>query len=427
MSFYRHSFAGLCLRACLLPVLMAICNATFADDQGITNRFSGFATIGIATNDNPDIIFRRDVTQTVGSHDGDVEWRNDSILGLQWQTQWSYQLETTAQLVIKDRLQNNLEESIEWAFVRYRPLDGLDIRLGRLGTDIFMLSDYRQVGYALPWVRPPHETYGLLSFYHFDGADISKRFNIGDSTLNVKAFYGRSDQEYPVDTGTNNNYRLIFEGGGVGFNWELDEWKLRYSYADVEVKNDNANILSNALNAVSPIWPEASELAERFLTRSKHFKYNQFGAAYDNNVWFVQAEATRLNSEAIVISSTHHFYLSLGRRINAFTFYVTQGYVRTVNPPITIDGPSGYPPEIGQQLATLAYATASALNGARSSERSVSIGTRWDFTSKMDLKLQLEQFKVDKFGDALWIQADRNNIPQARTAHVVNLSLDVLF
>ena len=330
-------------------------------------------------------------------------------------------------MVVKDRLNNSLEDSIEWAFVRYRPLDGLDVRLGRLGTDIFMLSDYRQVGYALPWIRPPHDTYGLLSFYHFDGADISKRFNIGDSTLNVKAFYGRSDQEYPVDTGTNNNYRLIFEGGGIGFNWELNEWKLRYSYANVEVKNNNANLLSDALNAVSPLWPEATMLAEKFYTRSKNFKYNQLGVAYDNNVWFLQAEATRLNSDAVVISSTHHFYLSLGRRIDAFTFYVTRGYVHSVNPPISISAPGGYPPDISQQLNLLAYSAEYALNGARSSQHSLSVGTRWDFTSKMDLKLQVDEFKVDKFGDALWIHARTNTIPQAQKAHVVSVSLDVLF
>ncbi len=420
MSFYRQLFVG-------LPLLILICNAAFAADEAITNRFSGFASLGLVTNDNPDIIFRRDVTQTQGSHDGDIEWRNDSILGLQWQTQWSYQLETTAQFVVKDRLNNSLEESIEWAFVRYRPLDGLDIRLGRLGTDIFMLSDYRQVGYALPWVRPPHDTYGLLSFYHFDGADISKRFNIGDSNLNVKVFYGRSDQEYPVDTGTNNNYHLIFEGGGIGANWELNEWKLRYSYANVEVKNNNANLLIDALTSVSPFWPEASALAENFYTQSKNFKYNQLGVAYDNNTWFMQAEATRLSSDAVVISSTRHFYLSLGRRVDAFTFYVISGYVHAVNPPVSVSAPSGYPPEVSQQLNALAYASEYALNGARSSQHSLSFGTRWDFTSKMDLKLQIDQFTVDKYGDAIWIHARANTIPQAQKANVVSVSLDVLF
>lgn len=224
----------------LLLLLMAS-NAAVAAESAITNRFSGFATIGLVTNDNPDLAFRRDVIQADGSYDGKIDWRTDSILGLQWQTQWSYQIETTAQFVLKERLDNSLGNALEWGFIRYRPLDGLDVRLGRVGTDIFMLSDYRQVGYALPWVRAPHDTYGLLSFYHFDGLDINKRFDINEGTLNIKAFYGRSDQKYPLDRDEMADYRLIFKGAGTSINWEQNAWKLRYSYASVDVENDNAN------------------------------------------------------------------------------------------------------------------------------------------------------------------------------------------
>ncbi|RYZ98992.1 MAG: hypothetical protein EOO68_13040, partial [Moraxellaceae bacterium] len=345
---------------------MASCPA-MAD---ITNRFSGFASIGVVSNDNPDLVFRRDVTQFEGSYDRDIDWRSDSLLGLQWQTQWSYQLETTAQIVLRDRLENDLNNSLEWVFVRYRPLDGLDIRVGRMGTDIFMLSDYRQVGYALPWVRPPHDTYGLLSFYHFDGIDINKRFDINDGTLNIKAFYGRSDQKYPLDRQKTLNYRLIFEGAGTSINWERDEWKLRYSYANVEVQNNNPNPLVDALLAVSPYWPDAADLSQRFYTQSKHFKYHQLGMGYDNNIWWLQAEATQLNSDAIVISSTRHFYLSLGRRIDAFTFYAIKGFVHTRNDSAQVTAPYGFPSPLDQQLATLAAATELALNGSRCSQNS---------------------------------------------------------
>lgn len=420
MNFYRKSLAG------LLLLLLACMNA-LADEQPVSTRFSGFASIGLVSNDNPDLIFRRDVTQTDGSSDGNIAWRNDSILGLQWQTQWSYQLETTAQFVLKDRLNNNVEESLEWAFVRYRPLEGLDLRAGRLGTDIFVLSDYRQVGYALPWIRPPMETYGLLSFYHFDGVDISKRFDIKGSKLNIKAFYGRSDQEYPVDTGTDSNYRLIFEGAGGSINWELNEWKLRYSYANVEVQNNNINLLSDALLAVSPLWPDAITLAKRFDTQFKHFKYHQLGVAYDNNLWFLQAEVTHLDSNAPVISDTRHFYLSAGRRLDTFTFYAITGYVHAVKAPTRITAPAGYPPDISQQLNSLAYATEQALNGARSNQHSLCLGTRWDFTSKMALKLQAEQFHVSKDGDALWIHAHANSLSRQQTANVISLSMDMLF
>jgi hypothetical protein len=420
MGSYHQSLVGsLCL-------LLLACQSAFADEQAISHRFSGFASLGLVSNDNPDLIFRREIIQGEGSRDGTIEWRNDSLLGLQWQTQWSYQFETTAQLILKDRFNNNLANSIEWAFMRYRPLDGFDIRVGRLGTDIFMLSDYRQVGYALPWVRPPHDTYGLLSFHHFDGIDFNKRFDIQDSTLNIKTFYGRSDQEYPTST-NGGRYRLAFEGGGSSINWELNEWKLRYSYADVEVQNNNASLLISALNAVSPLWPEAPEIGGRFNTKGKHFKYHQLGMTYDNNTWWLQAEATNLNSKAAVIYSTRHFYLSIGRRIDAFTLYATRGSVHSLQDPTQITAPTGYPANISQQLFGLAAVAEKTLNSSRSSQDSFGIGIRWDFTSKMAFKLQADKFNVDKYGDALWIKPDSNYLSQQQTANVISFSLDVLF
>ena len=410
-----------------LLLLFLASNSALASDDTITNRFSGFASIGLVTNDNPNLAFRRDVIQANGSYDGNVDWRTDSILGLQWQTQWSYQLETTAQFVLKDRLDNNLNNSLEWGFVRYRPLDGLDIRVGRMGTDIFMLSDYRQVGYALPWVRAPHDTYGLLSFYHFDGIDLNKRFDIQDGTLNIKAFYGRSDQKYPIARGEASSYRLVFEGGGTSINWERDEWKLRYSYAKVELQNNNANPLIDALLAVSSYWPEAAKLSQGLYTRSKHFKYHQLGMTYDNNSWWVQTEATQLNSNAAVISDTHHFYLSAGRRLDAFTLYAIKGYVHTLKDPAQVNAPTFYPPPLSQQLASLADATEQVLNSSRFNQSSITLGVRWDFTSKMAFKFQAEQFKVDQYGSALWLKVEPTLPPANQTAHVLSLSLDMLF
>ncbi len=419
-SYHRSLVGSLCL-------LLLACPSAFADEQAISHRFSGFASLGLVSNNNPDLIFRREITQGEGSRDGSIEWRNDSLLGLQWQTQWSYQFETTVQLILKDRVKNNLKESIEWAFVRYRPLDGFDIRVGRLGTDIFMLSDYRQVGYALPWIRPPHDTYGLLSFYHFDGIDFNKRFDINDSTLNIKTFYGKSDHEYPITTSADDNYRLIFEGGGTSINWELNEWKLRYSYANVKVKNNNASLLIDALVSVGSLWPEAPEIGERFNTKGKHFKYHQLGMIYDNNSWWVQSEITHLNSEAPVIYSTRHFYVSVGRRIDAFTLYATRGYVHAIKDPVQISAPAGYPPPISQQLNGLAAVTEQTLNNARSSQDSFGVGVRWDFTSKMALKFQADKFNIDQYGDALWIKSSTNLTPKKQTANVFSLSLDVLF
>lgn len=58
-------------------------------------------------------------------------------------------------MVGRDRLDNTFENSVEWAFLKGRLFPKLIVRAGRLGVDVFMLSEYRNIGFAYPWVRPP--------------------------------------------------------------------------------------------------------------------------------------------------------------------------------------------------------------------------------------------------------------------------------
>jgi hypothetical protein len=414
-------------RSSAMGITLALCVANASADSGITNHFSGFATIGLTSNSNDELIFRRDVTQKDGSRDGNLDWKSDSLLGLQWQTQWSYQLETTAQLVIKDRVENDLGNSLEWAFLRYRPLESLDLRIGRMGSDIFMLSDYRQVSYALPWVRPPHDTYGLFSFHHFDGVDVLKRISFGESNLNIKGFYGRLNQKYPLERYADSVYRLAFEGGGGSVSWERNEWKARYSYADVKVDNNNVKPLSDALASVAPLWPEADALSQSLITRAKSLRFHQLGLIYDNNTWWTQAELSHLISEADVISGTRHFYISAGRRIDAFTLYAVKGFLHSSSEIRHLSPPAGYPEPINQQLQALASVTENTFNGGRSDQESATLGVRWDFASRKAVKLQIEHFDIDKYGSALWLKTHQQAAPKDETANVISLSMDVLF
>lgn len=398
---------------------------TWAD--GIAYQFSGFASLGLVSNDNSNLRFRRDVSQQVGSTDGDIEWRTDSLLGLQAHARWSDQFDTTAQVVIKDRLDNTLMNSLEWGFLGYHPIDGLDVRVGRMGSDIFMLSEYSQVDYAFQWVRPPHEFYGLLALHHFDGIDLNKRVDLGASTLNIKTFYGNSDDEYPTGANGKQKFKVDFNVGGVSTVLDWENWKFRYTFAKVDIKNNGAAALGDALNSVSPYWPDAAVLARDFYTQGKNFKYNEFGVSYDNNVWWGQAEATKLDSNAVVIPSTKHFYISIGRRFGEFSVYGIRGYVHALSDTYTISSPPNYPSPLAEQLAGLAYATEYSLNGGRANESSFGVGVRWDFTTKMALKFQAEKFKIEKNGANIWLKTKEGYLPEDQTANVLSLTMDVLF
>ena len=156
--------------------------------------FKAFGTLAAIGTDNDNIGFRRDYTQDYGANS---HWGlgTDSRLGLQLDADFSREFHAAVQWVARNHAGNFIEQNLEWAFLRWRPRDDLDLRLGRLGFDAFLLSDYRNVGYAYPWMRPPSDFYGPLFTYHFDGADLARRFSLGEGYLTLKAYAGHSNDD----------------------------------------------------------------------------------------------------------------------------------------------------------------------------------------------------------------------------------------
>ena len=415
-------------RCLVLPFVLLVTSLAPLSRAEIQHHFSGFATLGLAFNNSPTLVFRRDVTQRDGALKDNASWKTDSLLGLQWQGRWSPQWETTIQLVAKDRVDNSLEYSIEWAFIGYRPMEGLNLRLGRLGADVFMLSEYRQVGYAFPWVRPPHDMYGIASLYSFDGLDLTKRLTFGDAMLDLKGFYGNSSEKYPTGYNTNESTAFNFDLYGGSAKLEWGDWKLRYTFIEVEVNSDGSGPLRQALQQASPLWPDARVWIPLLETRGRRFDYRQIALSYDNNDWWFHSEFLDLDSDVPLVSSGTHAYASLGKRIGAFNLYVLAGYADPDTSAVNIQMPSGIPEPYAGQIAQLQTATERMLNGVRIQQQSIGIGVRWDLAAKTALKLQAERFDIDEEGSNLWFRT-HPAVPLAEDQKptVISLALDVLF
>ena len=58
------------------------------------------------------------------------------------------------------------------AFLKYQATGDLNVRLGRIPAPLFMVSEYRKVGYVNPWIRQPNEVYFQVPFNSLDGGDV---------------------------------------------------------------------------------------------------------------------------------------------------------------------------------------------------------------------------------------------------------------
>lgn len=396
--------------------------AAFAEESKSMLSLKGFGTFGASGTDNDSLKFRRDIKQGRGVGSG---WGidTDSRLGLQVDADFNNAWHATVQWVARNYTGDFVEQNLDWAFLRWRPLDDLDIRVGRMGFDVFMLSEYRDVGYAYPWVRPPHEFYAGLPVYHFDGMDIAKKFAVGEGQLTVKVFGGYSFNQFPIGLSfqSDQSYNLA----GAKLAYEQGNWNARigYTYAVNNLELSSLQPLMAALNdpALSAVWPDAPMLAGKMSSKDKAVHFSSIGLAYDDGQWLAQAEGSYVYSELSVYTSVASGYLSVGRRVGKVTLYSLLGISETLNSRVDVSAPLAPVPA----LQTLRNATDLALNTNGIDEKSVSLGLRWDVTENVDLKAQWSHYWLGNNGSALWLRPATG--VAADTVNVWSVGLDFIF
>jgi hypothetical protein len=151
---------------------------------------SGFLTTGVTYGDKQLL----PTTEAV-SQDGTIEntpgFSADSRLGLQISAKVNDQISITGQLLAKAREENSNVEA-DWAFINYRASEQISVRAGKIKFPTFLISDYYEVGYAYPWIRPPQEVYSSNPITTLNGVDLLARFRFGDMSLLVQPYYGVS-------------------------------------------------------------------------------------------------------------------------------------------------------------------------------------------------------------------------------------------
>ncbi len=164
----------------IAALLGAASCSSHADDV----KVNGFLTTSITK------LATDQTTYLGGSFNNQARFDNpDSRLGLQFSAQVSEQIEAMAQLLARGR-GNNSGISADWAFVSIKAADDTKIRTGKLKLSTFLASDYIEVGYAYPWIRPPQEVYALNPITTQVGVDALYTPRIGHTKLLIQPFAG---------------------------------------------------------------------------------------------------------------------------------------------------------------------------------------------------------------------------------------------
>ena len=152
-----------------LALLLATPFAATAQDADSMFSFSGFGTVGAVHNSEDQADFATDFGPDGAGHSDSWSANPDSRLGLQLDARFTERFSAVVQVLSEYDYEGSHEPDLTLAHVKYAFSPALSVRVGRLVAPTFMLSDYRKVGYAMPWLRPPVEVYN--NYIEIDGGE----------------------------------------------------------------------------------------------------------------------------------------------------------------------------------------------------------------------------------------------------------------
>jgi len=391
---------------------------------GLTNAaledlsLSGFGTLGVVSSDSKEYGYRTDWGQSDGSFNNDPDFANSSVLGLQL----DYALHANADLVLQSVYHNQntvtLDSTTRLAFARFTTNPTWSFRLGRTALDLFLLTEYRDVGFGYTWAHTPSEVYGLIPYRYLDGVDITHSVHFNDLNLRSKLFVGTSTIELAGIVGS-KSFKLE-DITGASLTLETFQWSLQYRYTSsrsasnlplTEALASGIEGLAASVPGFETIWPNSNDTIERLRTKGQAADYTSLGGKYNWQNWSALAEVSR-TSTASNFNTVTAGYTSLIVHGQKYSLYGIYAATHTHQFDLA---------SLGVDVATLAtipggttlYAGVGAnINFYTTNQSTWSLGLRWNLSPKVALKCQWDQTRIKKQSAVLWLNKDFANQPK---------------
>lgn len=213
--------------AALLAFPLAVSTACAQEAESQTVKVSGFGTGALTWTNTNDALFAR--PYQAGGAGTKPRTGVDSNIGLQVDARINDWLSLTGQGIVRKLETDAYGATGTLAFAKARVSDMLAVRVGRVPLAAFLVSDYRNVGYANTMLRPVQEVYAQVPNDSLDGADLDWRQEVGASTLTTQVAYGRSTAKLAGETVTFTNARV------VNFVLEQGPFTLRFGRDDARM------------------------------------------------------------------------------------------------------------------------------------------------------------------------------------------------
>jgi len=345
--------------ATLLALPLAVSTAYAQDSSGV--RISGFGTGALTWTNSDQAEFSRP-NQASGAKKN-VTTGVDSNLGLQADYAINSWLSVTGQGLVRKDAEDDFGAELSWAFAKAKINDELSVRVGRIGLPVFMISDYRNVGYANTFLRPPVELYSQVPFNSINGADVTWQHGFGDTNITAQLAYGGNESQLvgnTVEAHRVSALNLVAEHG---------PFTVRFGRADATLSLKTSASLNTLVAGLRNAgagykFAQLTQLANDLELNEKKASFTSAGLGLDWNNIVVQTEYAKRKTDSYV-NDTSAWYAMAGYRFGKVLPYYIHSELKIDSVPtntVPAACPAGYPAACTPTMAVLRNGVSSLKN-----------------------------------------------------------------
>ena len=358
--------------------------------QASAIEFDGFLSAGFATHDQENATYLDTVTD-------DIRFDNDSKFGLQITADVAQNMQAVAQ-VLAAGSDENFDLDIEWAYLDWALTDSFSLRGGKVKEPVFLISDYIEVGYAYPWIRPPQEVYRNNPINTINGLEALYQADVGGMSLIFQPYIGTNTEAVP---GTNGGVQFDasnFYGAAVQVASRSFTFQLSFLQTDVETSDLTGGGFPAAFTA---------EGDAQLISAGLSWDVRNF-VGYTE---FVTRDITdgAVNSMSALFPDQDAWYLTLGYRMGNYLPHIT--IANSEADPLAGASPSPATPNPGV------------------SQDSITLGVRYEINDSAAFKFEVQSIEPDQTnaGSTGLFNALPAGFASGDTATLISASVDVIF
>ncbi len=372
----------------LVPVAMAM--ALVFSHQSKAIEFDGFLSAGFSVHDQKQT--NGDTVTYLEEIKDDVTFLQDSKFGLQITADVTENMQVIAQILGTAR-DDNFTSHVEWAYLDYTLTDSLSIRAGRIKQPIFLISDYLEVGYAYPWIRPPVEAYRNMPVDNIIGMELLYQTRIGSFNFAFQPYFGSNSEAVPGTQTTN-----FFADNYVGLAIRIENQYMTFQVTSFQTDVSTVDSDTAALNPLNSNGEGSLSVASLSWDINNIVGYTEYTTRdlKDNN--------GQIPFDAL-FSDQEAYYVTLGYRMNKYLPHIT--YASSSAEPA---GPFNTGASQGVQ------------------QSSITLGLRYELNDSAALKMEYAVIELDDVvGNRGLFQPTLTSALENDKTNLISVAIDVIF